>query len=228
MMTPDERPALNPTASTGALEALLQGSLRGDAAVTRQLVEKLTPVVHVRVARALLRSPEARRQGRDLRQETEDLVQEIFSALFADRARALRGWDSTRGLSLANFVGMIAEHQVASILRRGRRSPWKEEATTADSLDRSAGSSEGAHGRVYSREVLTQLLARLRVELSPRGYELFEKLVVEDKSVEAVCQETALSADAVYAWRSRLGKQARKIYDEITRDAPSSGRLRTV
>jgi len=202
---------------------LLRRALAGDRAATRGLVDLLSPVVHARVARALLRSNRGRKQGRDLRQDIEDFVQEVFAALLADGGRQLRTWDPGRGMSLINFVGLLSEHQVSSILRSGRRSPWSEEATEGDSIELRAGVTESAHGRVASREVLAKIVERMRAELTPAGLEMFQLLVVEDKSVEEACQRTGMTADAVYAWRSRLGKQARSIRDELMGDGRSAG-----
>jgi len=194
---------------------LLRRALAGDKAATRGLIDVLSPVVHARVARKLVRSGQGRRQNRDLRQEIEDFVQEVFAALFADGGRPLRAWDPDRGLSLANFVGLLAEHQVDSILRSGRRSPWSEEATKTDAIEQRAGAAESAHAHVSSRELLAKIVERLRAELTPVGAEMFQLLVVENQSVEEVCRRTGMSADAVYAWRSRLGKQARQIREEL-------------
>jgi RNA polymerase sigma-70 factor (ECF subfamily) len=198
---------------------LLSAALAGDAASVRGLIQLLSPVVHARVARALTRSGSGRKQGRDLRQDVEDFVQEVFTALFADGARVLRSWDPSRGMSLVNFVGLVTEHQAASILRSGRRSPWKEEATEDQAIDRAAGVVDGTDREVLSRDVLAKLVARMREELSPRGFELFQLIVVEEVAVEAVCAQTAMTPDAVYAWRSRLGKLARKLLAEINADA---------
>lgn len=194
---------------------LLRRALAGDRAAARGLVDVLSPVVHARVARKLLRSGLARKQGRELRQEIEDFVQEVFVALFAGGGRQLRAWDPARGMSLLNFVGLLAEHEVDSILRSGRRSPWSEEATKEESIERRAGSTDSAHGRVSSREILAKILERLRAQLTPAGIQMFQLLVVEERSVEDVCRQTGMTADAVYAWRSRLGKQAREIREEL-------------
>ncbi len=199
---------------------LLRRALAGDREATRGLVELLSPVVHARVARVLMRSARGRKQGRDLRQDIEDFVQEVFTALLADQGRQLRAWDPARGMSLQNFLGLLAEHQVSSILRSGRRSPWSEEATEQDSIELRAGSTEGPHRRVSSREVLAKIVERMRTDLTPAGVEMFQLLVVEEQSVEEVCRRTGMTPDAVYAWRSRLGKQARGIRDELLRDAP--------
>jgi DNA-directed RNA polymerase specialized sigma24 family protein len=205
---------------------LLRRALDGDGVATRGLVDLLSPVVHARVARVLMRSGQGRKQGRDLRQDIEDLVQEVFASLLAQRGRLLRAWDPARGMSLPNFFGLLTENQVRSILRSGRRSPWSEEATERDAIELVAGATESPHASVSTREALGKIVERLRAELTPAGIEMFELLVVDELSVEDVCHRMGMTADAVYAWRSRLGKQARKIRDEIAREgAPAGGRV---
>ena len=194
--------------------ALVDSAVAGDKAATRTLIRTLLPVIQVRVARALLR----RKNGasRDVRQEVEDLTQEVFAALFADEARLLRVWDPARGLSLLNFCGLIAEREALSLLRSGRRSPFTETATELDELE-SLAVAGGADAEIgfASKQQLTLLVDRLRVELSPRGLELFYRLIVDEEAVDSVCTSTGMSADAVYAWRSRLGKLVRKILLEL-------------
>ncbi|MGO8993375.1 MAG: RNA polymerase sigma factor [Polyangiaceae bacterium] len=204
----------------------LQAALAGDSVAVRILVDSLAPVVQARVARSILRSGARRKQGRDLRQDVEDFTQEVFAFLFADGGKALRAWEPTRGLSLANFVGLIAEHQVASLLRSGRRSPWTDEPVGDDDLQKAAGTAADADERVYSREVLGALHERLRAELTPRGAILFQLLLVEERPIEDVCRQTALNADAVYAWRSRLRKLVLRLAAEINAD-PASERQRS-
>jgi len=203
--------------------ALLEKVLAGDAVATRELVHALVPVVQARVARTLFRRRAG--SGRDVRQEVEDLAQEVFVALFADDAWVLRAWDPARGLTLASFCGLVAEREAASILRSGRRSPWTEAATELDDLERALGSVPAAEGSVSTREQLTQLVDRLREALSPRGLELFHRLVVEEESVESVCASTGMTTDAVYAWRSRIGKVVRKLLTEIAASEPKQAVL---
>jgi RNA polymerase sigma-70 factor (ECF subfamily) len=190
----------------------------GEGAATRELIQAVLPVVQVRIARILSR----RRAGksRDVRQEVEDLAQEVFVALFEQDGRVLRAWDPDRGLSLASFCGLIAEREAVSILRSGRRSPWTEDATESEELERDAGVAPDAELRVASREHLAQLTERLRRELSPRGLEMFQRLLVEEEPVEAICVSTGMTADAVYAWKSRVSKLARKLAAEIASSEP--------
>ena len=65
---------------------------------------------------------------------------------------------------------------------------------------------------------------RLRETLSPLGMHLFELLYVQDQTVEEVCGATSLSADAVYAWRSRLRRTARTLYRELVSETPAPAR----
>lgn len=178
----------------------------------------LAPVVQARVARTLVKRRGG--SGRDARQEVEDLAQEVFATLFADDGKVLRAWDSSRGLSLASFCGLIAEREAASILRSGRRSPWTETATELDQLEKALAEVPDVEVGVSSREQLARLIDRLREALSPRGLELFHRLVVEEEEVEAVCASTGMTADAVYAWKSRIGKVVRKLAAEMAASEP--------
>jgi len=192
---------------------LLEQALAGDRAAQRALLGHLAPVIQARVARALYRRrvPAAR----DPRQELLDMTQEVFVSLLDDDARALRAWQPSRGLSLESFVGFLAERQVASILRTGRRSPWKEEPTEAAALDESAGAVPADTVASVSRDLLVRVLDRLREELTPRMLGLFYALWVDETPVETICEEMQMNRDAVYAARSRIAKRARAISAEL-------------
>ena len=197
---------------------LVEQALAGRPPAVARLVERLTPVIQARAARCLLRT--GRGAGPRLRQELVDLVQQVFLTLFDKRGRVLTSWDPARGLSLDNFVGLVAERQVLSILRSGKRDPWREEPTLVEDLD---GPSEepDPEEAAASREELELLLARLREALSPLGWQLFDLLYLQERSVSDVEAATGLSADAVYAWRSRLRKLARSLLgDRLSESAP--------
>jgi DNA-directed RNA polymerase specialized sigma24 family protein len=194
-------------------------ALSGDAAATRKLVVLVLPVVQARIARMLVRRKT--RAGRDVRQEVEDLAQEVFAALFESDGRVLRAWDPARGLGLASFCGLIAEREVSSILRSGRRSPWSADPTEADVLEKDLTPEPDFEARLATREQLELLVDRVREVLSPLGLEMFERLVVQEEAVESVCTTTGMKPDAVYAWKSRLGKLVRKIAREIAISDPN-------
>jgi RNA polymerase sigma-70 factor (ECF subfamily) len=198
-----------------ATAGLARRALAGDQTALTQLVAVLTPVVQARVARTLLARRSRLAGGRDLRQEVEDLSQEVFLALFARDAHVLREWQPERGLSLENFVGLVAQRQVLSFLRNGKRNPWKEDPSLEEDLD-TAGPDIGPEEITASREELRLLLDRLREELSPLGWQLFDLLFVQDLSQPEVMSASGLSADAVYAWRSRLRRLAQRLAAEMS------------
>jgi RNA polymerase sigma-70 factor (ECF subfamily) len=197
---------------------LLEQALAGSQAALSRLVERLTPVIQARVARSLLRA--GRGAGPRLRQEMKDLVQQVFLALFEERGRILASWDPDRGLSLDNFVGLVAERQVISILRSGKRDPWKEDPTLTEEMDAPSAEPDPEEAAA-SREELERLLEALRRTLSPLGWQLFDLLYLQERSVNEVEEATGLSSDAVYAWRSRLRKTARSlIRDGVSESGP--------
>lgn len=206
-----------------ATRELVERALAQERDALRSLVDVLTPVIQARVARALLRRA-ASASGRNIRQEVEDLTQEVFVSLFAERGKALRAWEPQRGLSLINFVGFLAERQVASILRTTRRSPWTEDPTLLEELDGPAVDAS-AELRVASQQMLEALLDRLREELSPLGLSLFEQLFIQQRSVAEVCEQSGMSRDAVYAWQSRLGKLSRRLGAELSSDFQGSPQI---
>jgi len=155
------------------------------------------------------------------------MTQDVFVALFDDSGKVLRSWEPGRGLSLANFIGLVAERQVTAILRSGRRSPWTEDPTLAEEMERPSDHALGPEARVASQQLLAVLLDRVRAALSPKGLDLFERLLVREESVETVCAATGMSQDAVYAWRSRLGKLVRAFLAEEVSDSVGGPQLST-
>ncbi len=194
---------------------LLPAVLAREPRATRAFIRAAKTVVEARVARCLLRSGR-RSSQRDARQEVCDIAQDVFLHLFDNDGAVLRAWDAARGLSLANFIGLVAERDALSILRSGRRSPWTEDPTDFNlDEDFSDTTAPSLHRVLQSREMLLTLVDRLRAELSPRGFELFVRLYVDECTVEEVCTGFAMQTDAVYAWRSRLAKRVRALAEEL-------------
>jgi RNA polymerase sigma-70 factor (ECF subfamily) len=193
---------------------LVQRAIDRDPAAVHQLVTALSPVVQGRIAKALMRRRGPHGQRRDVAQEVEDLTQEVFLALFDHGGRALRAWDPKRS-PLGAFVALIADHQVFSIFRSGKRRPWTDDIDILHAPDTTiASTANDPEARVASKQALDSLLDRLRADLSVRGFELFTRLFVEEQSVETVSAELGMSADAIYAWRSRLAKVVKTLSAE--------------
>ncbi|MBX2813834.1 MAG: hypothetical protein KTR25_18600 [Myxococcales bacterium] len=189
-------------------------ALDGDAASMDQLVTLIIPIVQIRAARVLNRY-RTQSLNRRLRQELEDLVQQVFTALFAQNARSLREWDPTRGLSLVNYVGFLAEREVTSTLRTRKHNPWTEEPMTDDRLGYLVGSGPCLEKHLESRDLLAHIIEHLWARLSPQGRQFFQLLYVENMSVQAVADQMGTTPDAIYAWRSRLAKSMRSFRQKL-------------
>jgi RNA polymerase sigma-70 factor (ECF subfamily) len=192
--------------------ATIERALGGDRVALDGLVATLTPAIQAEVARALVRGGAGR--GRDGRQEVLDATQEIFCALFAHEGRALRAWDPEKGRKLVSFVRLIAKRKVISMLRSNTKNPWADDPTEHDKIDVIAG-NDGDALHHEDRDALSTLWSRLKPHLGERGVLLFQLLFVEQEDVEDVMVKTDMSRDAIYAWRSRLRKQARSIGQEM-------------
>lgn len=200
----------------------IEAALAGDKDAIRAFVVALTPIIHARVLRVLVHR--GRPTGRDARQDVEDMAQDVFAALFAHDGRVLRSWSPALGLSLANFVGLVAERQVASILRSGRRSPWRDTPEELDTLE--AATSETAKGpevQIESRRTLDRLLDRMRASLSVRGLELFQRLYVDEEPIDDVATRMNMTKPAIYAWRNRVTHLLRTFAAEIDGDELDPG-----
>jgi RNA polymerase sigma-70 factor (ECF subfamily) len=214
---------IGPDGRVAAMEDLPASVFAGDARAVRAFVDAMSPVIEARAARALLRR--TRGSGREIGQEIADLTQDVFAALFAHDARVLRSWERGRGLSLANFVGLVAERQIASILRSGRRDPWRDVPEELDVIERGSPIVPDAFEQIASRSMLERLLDRLQESLSARGLVLFHRLYVAEEPVDEVAASMGMTRDAIYAWRSRVGKLVREFSEQAASDDAVPARI---
>jgi RNA polymerase sigma-70 factor (ECF subfamily) len=203
---------LNPLYTQAKDLELVNAALARDATACRALIAQLAPVVRQRVAKMLLQS--AGRSGRSpSAADVDDLAHDVFVVLFDCDGRVLKAWDPQRGLSLRNFVGLVAQREASAILRSGRRSAWAEDPTHEDvQLGVEAHTPER---QVAAREELGFVLERLRERLSPRGLLLFEALFSDHQAVEQVCARFGMTPNAVYSFRSRLQNLVAQIQAEL-------------
>ena len=206
---------------------MIERALSGDRRAVKSLVDHITPVIQARVARALLKDPRGRSRG-SVREEVADISQEVFAALFADEGRVLKTWDPDKGLSLQNFVGLVAHRQALSILRTGKRNPYTEDPTLDTELDSYTPPSHELAEAVETRDVARAVFQSMDAQLSPLGRRLFELIVLEERDVNEVAEEMGMGSAAVYAWRSRLGKLMRKEYEKIVSQTGSSSQISSV
>lgn len=207
---------------TDAAVALVQAALAGDGGAIRALVADLTPVIQGSAASALRRRVVA--NGGDARQLVDDVIQDVFVELFRDRGKLLRAWDPARGKGLHGFVSLVTIQRVGAVLRSRRKNPWSEELSAdAGGLDEVSGVVDPEQ-RIASRLAIEKLFARVRGELSPLGFLLFQRLIVDEEAIATVATALDMSTSAVQAWSSRLKRLLAKAWVDLTaEDAGETG-----
>lgn len=207
--------------------ALVARALSGEEDAMRELLEVVTPAIQLRVARTLAHRVGAAR-GRNVRQELEDMVQDVLLRLFSEQGRVLKEWDPERGMNLPQFVGLIAERHIASTLRSSRRSPWTEDPTLSEDLQSEPDRAATPETVVANRETGRLILDRLREKLSPLGLQLFYALLVEERSIESIIAETGMQRGAIYTWKNRLLKVVHQISAELEEERSSEPSVRSI
>jgi RNA polymerase sigma factor (sigma-70 family) len=193
------------------LERTLEAALAGDRVVRNRLVHQLTPVIHKRVARALLRHTTAR--GRAIGQDVEGLVQNVWVHLISKDYKVLRDWKHERGLSLRNFVGLVTDRQTNLALRSRKKSPYTEDPTPIENFDR-ADPTPRPDEAASAKEKRRKLLEQVKEKAGPRGYYVFKLLFDRGLKPAEAAKESGLSIDAIYKWQERLRNIVRRILDE--------------
>lgn len=193
----------------------IDAALDGDRAATKTLVARLRPVVQAEVGYLLLRHVSGRRV--DPRQEVQDLVQDVFVALWERDGTLLRRWDPTRGRTLESYARLVARSRALDRLRsRGytMRTQTEEVSEEVPQPDASA--------RVVARDRLLKIQGALRSRLSSRDHFVFFAVMVEDRPPADVAHEAGMSAAAVYQLTSRLRRQ---VLPQILEELDAAGNV---
>lgn len=186
---------------------LIERAVAQDPRAVREFLELIAPVIRMRVGRVML----ARGiRSRNVREEVMDLTQDVLATLFKEDARVLRAWDPARGLSLKNYVGMVAERHAHTVMSSRVRNPWFEEPV--DEHPR-PGSSRGHEEAVAAKDLWAHAARRVEVGLSETGRAIFRLMYIEGMSNREISDQLGMSLSAVQQWRTRTRRALR---EEIT------------
>ncbi len=189
---------------------LVRRVLARDSEAMSRFVGYVLPVVHTRVAKALLADPYGNARNRDIRHEIEDMTQEVMAWLFEGEGKVLAAWSPHKGLSLKNFVGLVARRRVTALLVARKSNPWYDQPVDDQILGRSLGPfMPNVEGAVAAKQAWSAALRRTDDEVSVMGSRLLALFFGKGCSNADVRAETGLSEAAVYKWRSRLGARFR-------------------
>lgn len=180
---------------------LLRRALEGDRESHRTLVARLMPVVQARVLRRV-----GRRRG-----STEDLVQEVWKALFENRGRKLLAFAPERGATLEGFVGRIAEREVLSIIRSQMARKRGGHLNPVVALEEGSGPAVGVADSSASPEAVAaaaDLAARLGEHLAAtlpeRGLLILRYVFSDGLNPIEAARLLGVKVQVVYNWKHKI------------------------
>lgn len=186
-----------------------------DREAVRLVVRSLTPIIRFRATRSLVRARGKGGSAATLRDEVDDVTQDVFVRLLADGGRRLLAWSPERG-SASAFFGVLAQRLVINALQARRNRPWRESEARDGDLDVFAGAEHAPDTLAASREELRALGERLMAGLSERDQTLFGLIYITQADDAAIRGQMGLSRDALYQCRRRLKQRVRALVGEGT------------
>lgn len=196
-----DQPAAPPESPDDALTpADIARAVDGDPAATRRLLRSLWPTLVGLTRRIRLRynAPE------DLE---DDLVQEVWVALFANPHTALLRWDPQKNRSLKNYLAVFAQRRIIDALRRRGREIAMADDALLERLDSSGGRADDGQLQL---EVLDTLYENYRQRVTEEQWRFFVAWL-DGASTEALAAQFRLSPDAVFQRVRRMRVELRAV-----------------
>ncbi len=186
---------------------LRKGCMEGSERARRAFIRVYEPLVWRTVMS---------RFGTMSREDQEEVVADTFIALLSDNARLLARYNSTLGLSPQGYIRRQAVLQGLNRHRRLAAGKRKQEVGSLSDIDedRSAAHrdrSPGPEEQAAGKQMVEQMVNRLREELSPALALTFELLYVRDLEPAEAARVLGCSMDVVYQRKRRLLKAARSV-----------------
>ncbi len=199
-LVPGESPALT--------LGLIRRAAAGDGSAQHALRDRIERVARAR-ATAFIGRRSARRVGV---QDVEDLVQQVWLALWRDGGRLLLSYDPARGMSLESFAAMIAQRELwrASSRQRAQKRDEKAELRCApEELADLAAQDQCPERILGSRELLAHVDAFIRERLSARAQLAYSMLYEDGMAPADVAQALGTDVQSIYNWQHEVRRHAR-------------------
>jgi RNA polymerase sigma-70 factor (ECF subfamily) len=145
-----------------------------------------------------------------LREEVEDLVQEVMSVL----VRELSGFSRERAGSFRRWLRRIAINRLRAHWRSKKNRPSPLADPQADFLLTQLEDPVSEQSRQWDLEhdqhILGRLLEMLKGDFAPTTFQAFRRMVLEGARAAEVARELGLSVNAVLLARSRVLRRLRQ------------------
>jgi RNA polymerase sigma factor (sigma-70 family) len=192
-------------AERGDASRLIEEALRGDAESQAALRARLEPVIRTR-ARTFLARRVARRIGVH---DADDLLQQVWVALFRDGGAMLRAYDPERGMGLEGYVAMITHREIWHAAERAAAQKREAEGAAIEAPDSAVCEGASPERIVATREVLAGVDAFVRAKLSERARQAYTLLYAEGRTVDEVATLLGTNEQTIYNFQHEIRRHAR-------------------
>jgi len=195
MYVVETRPDRPYSKSPSTDQQLLTAVLVGDKTAWAEFQCRFEPLLRMCVRRVLRRYT-----VKSSRDDIEDLVHESWVQLLADDYRRLRRFDSSRGVRLSSWLGLVATNTTIDRLRRRRDEAYLEDMASPENLVINHSSPhtllERRQQRMMAQRALDQLQETDRVFLMA-CYD-------EERPPAQLAEEMGVSVNTIYTRRFRI------------------------
>ena len=143
-------------------------------------------------------------------EDAREVVQECFALLVRELPRF--NYSQAKG-SFKGWLRRMANNKIHDMFKRRRPANGR-----AEDLRRAAGREPSAHKLwedQWQRKHLRFCLKKVLDQVSPTTRQAFELYVVSEWSVDRVSEALGISADQVYAAKSRVTQRLRRAFREL-------------
>ncbi len=181
---------------------ILRQALAGDDKAQSELVRLLMPVFQRQAMYAVWRVG-----GNS--DDAKQLVNDIFVALFANKAAALRRYDPSHGVPPEAYFRKFAQFQCRTYMRSHIKGSQREQLT--DPTDLPAGPDDDSRSDdPLEQAQRNEKLAALRAGLDEPSYDLFERRYLKQQSAPEICTALGINEPTFYQRIHRLVKKLRE------------------
>ncbi len=179
-------------------QQLLDGCVAGDKASWAIFVKHYSKLIYHSIYKTL-RVNSSPTDPDDI----NDLFQEMFASICADKCKKLRMFDPCKGVSLSSWLRMIAVRMTIDHLRKQRTSIPLEDLLTEPSRD----------GRQEMRidEESLQCLRGVLEDLSDKDKLLIELFYFKELHSEEIARLLNISVGAIYTRKNRIIEKIKEI-----------------
>lgn len=202
-------PNVNPDSPTNATSlSLLERVKHDENQAWESLVDLYAPIIYAR-CRSYWGLPA---------HESENIGQDVFASV----ARKIKEFQRERIGSFRKWIRVITDNKCRDFLRKQKLDfpvGGSEAKRKLEDLPEDIDDSISAEDEATERAILMrQAMKAVENEFSPRDWQLFWDVTVEDRNRQVVAADVGVSDNVVYLALSRIRKRLREVYVDLIDD----------